>query len=222
MGQRLLSRGRDWNSFTFRSCTCTILSRSSRECKICCGYSFSNTIRSIVQTRRRLERASTNRLARLPEQPGLSRIMYRFINRISYFIFPQVMELETKLSEAEREYIEGAPTRGKRLPSEWIPRPPERHTLTGHRAPVTKVSPEFGSPLHHCLLSWGYILRRTRVEIEECELHFQDPFNLQMRGKTLDFKPCILPWKNSENTSLFENSTVLSISTVVRFGSKNY
>lgn len=50
------------------------------------------------------------------------------------------MELETKLSEAEREYIEGAPTRGKRLPSEWIPRPPERHTLTGHRAPVTKVS----------------------------------------------------------------------------------
>lgn len=49
------------------------------------------------------------------------------------------MELETKLSEAEKEYIEGAPTRGKRLPTEWIPRPPEKHCLTGHRAPVTKV-----------------------------------------------------------------------------------
>ena len=50
------------------------------------------------------------------------------------------MELETKLSEAEKEYIEGAPTRGKRLPTEWIPRPPEKFSLTGHRAPVTKVS----------------------------------------------------------------------------------
>lgn len=49
------------------------------------------------------------------------------------------MELETKLSEAEKEYIEGAPTRGKRLPTEWIPRPPEKHCLSGHRASVTKV-----------------------------------------------------------------------------------
>lgn len=53
------------------------------------------------------------------------------------------MELETKLSEAEKEYIEGAPTRGKRLPTEWIPRPPEKYCLTGHRAPVTKVSSFF-------------------------------------------------------------------------------
>lgn len=51
----------------------------------------------------------------------------------------QVMELETKLSEAEKEYIEGAPTRGKRLPTEWIPRPPEKFCLSGHRASVTKV-----------------------------------------------------------------------------------
>lgn len=51
----------------------------------------------------------------------------------------KVMELESKLSEAEKEFIEGAPTRGKRSPAEWIPRPPEKHCLTGHRAPVTKV-----------------------------------------------------------------------------------
>ena len=52
------------------------------------------------------------------------------------------MELESKLSEAEKEYIEGAPTRGKRSPSEWIPRPPEKYCLSGHRAPVTKVKLE--------------------------------------------------------------------------------
>lgn len=51
----------------------------------------------------------------------------------------QVMELEGKLSEAEREYIAGAPTRDKRSPTEWIPRPPEKYCLTGHRAPVTRV-----------------------------------------------------------------------------------
>ena len=41
--------------------------------------------------------------------------------------------------EAEKEYISGAPTRDKRTPSEWIPRPPEKFCLSGHRAPVTKV-----------------------------------------------------------------------------------
>lgn len=51
----------------------------------------------------------------------------------------KVNELEAKLSEAEKEYISGAPTREKRSPSEWIPRPPEKYELTGHRAPVTRV-----------------------------------------------------------------------------------
>lgn len=49
------------------------------------------------------------------------------------------MELESKLSEAEKEFIEGAPTRGKRSSTEWIPRPPEKHCLTGHRAPINRV-----------------------------------------------------------------------------------
>ena len=48
-------------------------------------------------------------------------------------------ELEAKLTEAEKEFISGAPTREKRTPSEWIPRPPEKYALTGHRAPVTRV-----------------------------------------------------------------------------------
>jgi len=51
----------------------------------------------------------------------------------------KVNELEGKLSEAEKEFISGAPTREKRSPGEWIPRPPEKYELTGHRAPVTRV-----------------------------------------------------------------------------------
>lgn len=43
----------------------------------------------------------------------------------------KVMELEAKLNDAEKEYIEGAPTRNKRSPGQWIPRPPEKFCLTG-------------------------------------------------------------------------------------------
>ena len=53
-------------------------------------------------------------------------------------ILIQVNELEGKLSEAEKEFISGAPTREKRSPGEWIPRPPEKYELSGHRAPVTR------------------------------------------------------------------------------------
>uniref|UniRef100_A0A1B0A3Q7 PAC1-like LisH-like dimerisation domain-containing protein n=1 Tax=Glossina pallidipes TaxID=7398 RepID=A0A1B0A3Q7_GLOPL len=51
----------------------------------------------------------------------------------------KVMELEAKLSEAEKEVIEGAPSRAKRSPGEWIPRPPEKFSLSGHRASITRV-----------------------------------------------------------------------------------
>jgi platelet-activating factor acetylhydrolase IB subunit alpha len=52
----------------------------------------------------------------------------------------KVMDLEAKLADTEREYIHGnAPNRDKRSPAEWIPRPPERYSLTGHRSPITKV-----------------------------------------------------------------------------------
>ena len=49
------------------------------------------------------------------------------------------MDLEAKLAETEREFNSGGPTRDKRSPSEWIPRPPEKYALSGHRSPVTKV-----------------------------------------------------------------------------------
>lgn len=51
----------------------------------------------------------------------------------------KVLDLETKLQEAEREYLQGAPTRDRRQPGEWIPRPPEKFCLTGHRSPLTRV-----------------------------------------------------------------------------------
>ncbi|MFH4977695.1 hypothetical protein AB6A40_004404 [Gnathostoma spinigerum] len=51
----------------------------------------------------------------------------------------KVLDLEAKLQEAEREYVQGAPTRDKRQAGDWIPRPPERFCLTGHRSPVTRV-----------------------------------------------------------------------------------
>ena len=38
-----------------------------------------------------------------------------------------------------RENNIGGPTRDKRSPAEWIPRPPEKYALTGHRSPVTRV-----------------------------------------------------------------------------------
>jgi hypothetical protein len=50
------------------------------------------------------------------------------------------MELESKLQEAEKEFIEGAPTRNKRSPTEWIPRPPEKFSLSGHRATINRVN----------------------------------------------------------------------------------
>jgi len=51
----------------------------------------------------------------------------------------KVMELEAKLNEAEKELIEGAPTKAKRTPTEWIPRHPEKFKLSGHRATVNRV-----------------------------------------------------------------------------------
>ena len=51
----------------------------------------------------------------------------------------KVMDLEMKLNEAEREFNSGGPNRDKRSPTEWIPRPPEKYCLSGHRSPITRV-----------------------------------------------------------------------------------
>jgi len=50
----------------------------------------------------------------------------------------KVMELESKLSEAELE-IQSGPSRKNRTAEDWIPRAPEKYSLSGHRSPVTKV-----------------------------------------------------------------------------------
>ncbi|RXN13252.1 lissencephaly-1 -like protein [Labeo rohita] len=50
-----------------------------------------------------------------------------------------VMELESKLNEAKEEINIGGPVGQKRDPKEWIPRPPEKYALSGHRSPVTRV-----------------------------------------------------------------------------------
>lgn len=49
------------------------------------------------------------------------------------------MELESKLNEAKDEITLGGPVSQKRDPKEWIPRPPERYALSGHRSPITRV-----------------------------------------------------------------------------------
>ena len=49
------------------------------------------------------------------------------------------MDLELKLQEALQEVTTGGPTKEKRVPGEWIPRPPERFQLKGHREAVNRV-----------------------------------------------------------------------------------
>lgn len=51
----------------------------------------------------------------------------------------KINELEDRNRKLETEYINGAPLRDKRSPTEWIPRPPERASMDGHTAPITKV-----------------------------------------------------------------------------------
>jgi platelet-activating factor acetylhydrolase IB subunit alpha len=48
------------------------------------------------------------------------------------------MELESKLKlEAKEEFTSGGPLGQKQDPKEWIPHPPEKYTLSGHRSSVT-------------------------------------------------------------------------------------
>jgi len=53
--------------------------------------------------------------------------------------YVKVVELEARLAETEKEIRSGAPGKDKRNPLEWIPRPPEKYCLTGHRNTVTRV-----------------------------------------------------------------------------------
>lgn len=49
------------------------------------------------------------------------------------------MDLETKLKDLVQEVSNGGISRDKPSPGEWIPRPPEKFELKGHRDTVTRV-----------------------------------------------------------------------------------
>ena len=53
----------------------------------------------------------------------------------------KIIELEKQLESKNQETVgmNGFGGGEKRSPTEWIPRPPERFSLTGHRATVTQV-----------------------------------------------------------------------------------
>lgn len=48
------------------------------------------------------------------------------------------MELETKSAQMQEE-INNAPIRKQTSSVDWIPRPPEKQSMTGHRSPITRV-----------------------------------------------------------------------------------
>lgn len=48
------------------------------------------------------------------------------------------MELETKSAQLQEE-VNNAPTRKQTSSVDWIPRPPEKQSMTGHRSPITCV-----------------------------------------------------------------------------------
>ncbi|ORY92032.1 dynein regulator [Syncephalastrum racemosum] len=51
----------------------------------------------------------------------------------------KIMELESKTAQMQEE-LASAPTRKQTGASDWIPRPPQRYSLTGHRNPITRVA----------------------------------------------------------------------------------
>lgn len=55
----------------------------------------------------------------------------------------KVLDLETKVAQLTEEISAGPGKRqghGGAGPNDWLPRPPEKHQLQGHRSPVTRVA----------------------------------------------------------------------------------
>lgn len=61
-------------------------------------------------------------------------VFFNFFN----FLLYQIMELETKSAQMQEE-INNAPIRKQTSSVDWIPRPPEKQSMTGHRSPITRV-----------------------------------------------------------------------------------
>ncbi|TPX66047.1 hypothetical protein SpCBS45565_g04723 [Spizellomyces sp. 'palustris'] len=51
----------------------------------------------------------------------------------------KIMEQETKIAQLEEE-VSHVPVRRSADSVDWIPRPPHKHALTGHRSPITKIA----------------------------------------------------------------------------------
>lgn len=85
----------------------------------------------------------------------------------------KVMELESKLNEAKEEFTSGGPLGQKRDPKEWIPRPPEKYALSGHRSPVT----ESFSIL--CSVLWSLLQRMLQLR---CGIMRLEILNELLRG----------------------------------------
>ena len=57
------------------------------------------------------------------------------------------MDLELKISSLQQDLAASAPSSQRTFPNQdWLPRPPARSTLTGHRSSITSVSihPTYG------------------------------------------------------------------------------
>ncbi|KAG1441683.1 hypothetical protein G6F56_011369 [Rhizopus delemar] len=72
------------------------------------------------------------------------------------------MELETKSSQLQEE-VNNAPVRKQTSAVDWIPRPPEKQSMTGHRSPITCIA---FHPVYQVLASSS---EDTTIKIWDCE-----------------------------------------------------
>ncbi|ORZ11811.1 putative platelet-activating factor acetylhydrolase ib alpha subunit [Absidia repens] len=86
----------------------------------------------------------------------------------------KIMELETKTAQMQEE-LNNAPVRKQTSSGDWIPRPPEQHSLTGHRNPITRV--EF-HPVYQVLASAS---EDTTIKIWDYE---SGDFECTLKGHT--------------------------------------
>lgn len=94
------------------------------------------------------------------------------------------MELESKTAQMQEE-LNNAPVRKQTSSVDWIPRPPQKHDLTGHRNPITRVA---FHPVYQILASAS---EDTTIKIWDYET---GDFERTLKGHTkavqdLDFDP---------------------------------
>lgn len=86
----------------------------------------------------------------------------------------KIMELETKSSQLQEE-VNNAPVRKQTSAVDWIPRPPEKQSMTGHRSPITCIA---FHPVYQVLASSS---EDTTIKIWDCET---GEFERTLKGHT--------------------------------------